>query len=256
MDGWPGLESKRLDITTLGGYYHTCIFQKSREAEGAPRCRDQLGRLEAGVDGLGFEGEDAEDAFVDATQGFAADEAFEGFNAEGEFAHGQGALATQATRAQAVEVFGQRIFGAVDDAEVLAAATFDRGLNRPTPAFLDEAERLDDHTFSTFFGVIGPPSNCCLLAFGVQQIHLAMLCGEKEARVRSAKRSKSLHVPKMIAVEEDVAFRGEKMKGSKFEVVERLDGPAIAAIGSNEARGEGSTLAQAVAQGRDGGVLV
>ena len=42
--------------------------------------------LEAGVDGFGFQGQDAEDAFVDASEGFIADESFKGFDAQGEFA--------------------------------------------------------------------------------------------------------------------------------------------------------------------------
>jgi hypothetical protein len=50
---------------------------------------------EAGIDGFGFEGEDAEDTFVDAAEGFLAHEAFEGFHAEGEFAHGEGAFAAE-----------------------------------------------------------------------------------------------------------------------------------------------------------------
>ena len=41
---------------------------------------------ETRIDGFGFQGQDAEDAFVDASEGFIADETFEGFDAQGEFA--------------------------------------------------------------------------------------------------------------------------------------------------------------------------
>ena len=38
--------------------------------------------LEARVDGFGFQGEDAEDAFMDAAEGFETHEAFEGLDAQ------------------------------------------------------------------------------------------------------------------------------------------------------------------------------
>ena len=50
------------------------------------------GELQPRIDRLAFQGQDAEDAFVDAAQGLAADEALQGFEAQGELAAGQGAL--------------------------------------------------------------------------------------------------------------------------------------------------------------------
>lgn len=63
------------------------LFMGSRQRplpHHAPKCL--AGESEAWVDGFAFEGEDAEDWFVDAAEGFVADEAVEGFEAEGEFA--------------------------------------------------------------------------------------------------------------------------------------------------------------------------
>ena len=48
--------------------------------------------LQARVYGFAFEGEDAEDALVDAVERVPADEAFEGLDAEGKLAQGEGAL--------------------------------------------------------------------------------------------------------------------------------------------------------------------
>lgn len=48
--------------------------------------------LKAWVDGFRFEGEDAEYAFVDAAQGFSANESFESFDSQGEFAKCQRTL--------------------------------------------------------------------------------------------------------------------------------------------------------------------
>ena len=44
--------------------------------------------LQARVHGFAFEGEDAEDALVDAVEGVPADEALQGLDAEGELAQG------------------------------------------------------------------------------------------------------------------------------------------------------------------------
>ena len=48
--------------------------------------RRELGESEAGVDRLGFEGEDSEDRFVDAPQRLASYESVDGLEAEGVFA--------------------------------------------------------------------------------------------------------------------------------------------------------------------------
>ncbi len=45
--------------------------------------------LQARIDGFAFQGEDTEDAFVDATKWFVFDEALQGFHAESEFAKGE-----------------------------------------------------------------------------------------------------------------------------------------------------------------------
>ena len=55
------------------------------------------GRLESepGVDGFGFEGQDGEDAFVDAPQGLTADDPVQGLQAQGVFAQRQRTLVAE-----------------------------------------------------------------------------------------------------------------------------------------------------------------
>jgi hypothetical protein len=45
--------------------------------------------LKAGIDRFAFESEYSKDGFVDAVEGFSADEAFQGFDSEGELAERQ-----------------------------------------------------------------------------------------------------------------------------------------------------------------------
>lgn len=73
----------------------------------APGYVDGWARL--GYDGFCFEGEGG-DTFVSATQRFAAGEAFEGFDAQGEFACDQGTLCDQ-VRASAEGFVGVALFG-------------------------------------------------------------------------------------------------------------------------------------------------
>ena len=74
--------------------------------------------LQPRVDRFALQRQDREHALVDAAQGLARHEALEAFMAESEFAQGEVALAGQASGAQAFEVFGRVVFGAVDDAQI------------------------------------------------------------------------------------------------------------------------------------------
>jgi hypothetical protein len=201
-----------------------------------------------GVDGLSFEGEDAEDAFVDAAQGFIADEAFEGFDAESEFANGQRALAAQAAGTQAVEVLGEGVVRAVNDAEIFAAPAFDAGLDDSAAALFDEAERFDDHAFPAAPGVFRPPIDGLLLTRIVDEVDFVMLRCEEKARFRCAETSERFHVPVMVAVKIDVAFGSKQMKWSKLEIVESLYLPAVATIRSDKELGKGGAFLQTIAE--------
>ena len=81
--------------------------------------------LQSRIDRFAFQGQDAEDAFVDAAQGFVADEAVEGFEAERELAQCQRAFGAEAALAESLQVLGPGVFRAVDDAQVLAATDLD-----------------------------------------------------------------------------------------------------------------------------------
>jgi hypothetical protein len=85
---------------------------------------------------------------VDPVEGLVVDEALEGFDAEGELAEGEGAFVAEASAAEAAEVLLGGVFGAVDQAEVFAAAAFDPGLGEAAFAAVDHVEWFDDHAFA------------------------------------------------------------------------------------------------------------
>src|SRR3984893_3869899 len=89
---------------------------------------------EARVHRLAFQGEDAEDALVDAAQRLAADEALQAFDAERELPQRQRALHAEAARAQPVEVRQHRVLRAVDDPQVLRPPALHGRLHQPVRA--------------------------------------------------------------------------------------------------------------------------
>jgi len=80
---WGG---KELAGRLVSGYGCGNLWKTSKRACGEIEEHRLKSVLQAGIDRFGFEGQDTEDAFVDTAEGFVAHEAFEGFDAQGEFA--------------------------------------------------------------------------------------------------------------------------------------------------------------------------
>lgn len=179
---------------------------------------------------------------MDAAERLVANEAFERFDAQSKFAQSERALATETARAETVQVLGQSVFRSIDDAEIFAATAFNTRLDDSAAAFFDEAERFDDHAFAATLGVGNPPVDRLQLAVVVDEIDFAICGGEQEIGSSGAELGESLHVPLMVAVDVDVAFRRQQMKRCELQIAERLYGPAVALVGSDEAFGKRGTL--------------
>ena len=70
-----------------------CLRQRFRHKLQTAKLRDCPSTLEPRVHRFTFEGQNSKDALVDPAQRFAADETFQGFDAEGKFAKREGSLA-------------------------------------------------------------------------------------------------------------------------------------------------------------------
>ena len=106
------------------------------------------GDLQPRVDGLALEREHGEHALVHAVERLAAHEALERLDAEAELAGGERALAAEPASAEPLDLARIGVLGAVDDAQVLASAALDPGLDEALAAAGDEAHRLDDHALA------------------------------------------------------------------------------------------------------------
>src|SRR5271170_4320910 len=93
-------------------------------------------------------------------------------------------------------------------------------------------KRFHHHPLSSTLRMLGPPSDGLGLTCWVHEINFAVLGLSQQTWLRSAQGCERLHVPRMIAVEICMAFRRQQVKRRKFQIVERLDCPAILPIGS------------------------
>src|SRR6185369_3990429 len=92
------------------------------------------------VNRLALQCQHAKDSFMHSAQRFFANESFECFDAECEFAKSQRTFRGKAARTQAFEIFCRRVFRAIDDAEILAATALHSGLYESTPTLGDELQ--------------------------------------------------------------------------------------------------------------------
>ena len=170
---------------------------------------------------------------MNSPQGFVAHETFKGFDAQGELSQGERAFGSYAARAQAVEVFGDAVFRAVDDAQVFGAATFQGGLHDAVFAPGDEIERFDDHAFAAVPGQLLPPLDTFCEAGRVGHVYYFVGCGEQQLLVGSAQFRQGIHVPGMVFVGMYLTLRCQDVERGKFEIGNGIDGPAILVVGGN-----------------------
>src|SRR4051794_20123112 len=90
------------------------------------------------IDRLGFQRQHTEDAFVDAPQRLAGDEAVEGFHAERKFPESHGALCPKGPLAQPRQMLGCVVIRTIDDPQILSASALDGGLHHSASPLGDE----------------------------------------------------------------------------------------------------------------------
>src|SRR5580692_5027780 len=120
-----------------------------------------------------------------------------------------------------------RVFGAVDDPQVLGTTALDRGLNKATLAKHHEIYRLDDHALAAFRGHVFPPGYERVCGLGILETRRTEGRFEQKRRIRSAQLPQSLHVPNMRLVNMHRPFARKNMERREFDVVDTVDRPAI-----------------------------
>jgi hypothetical protein len=118
-------------------------------------------------------------------------------------------------RAQSLEVLRHVVLGPVDDAQVLRSTALHRGLEQPSPATRDEAERLDHHPLAAAPRELLPPRGGVALARRVGQLDAAMGVGDEQVVVRAERRD-GLHVPEVVLVGVDAPSLAMMWNGASF----------------------------------------
>src|SRR5215467_2701699 len=132
--------------------------------------------------------------------------------AEGELPQGETALAAEAARAQADEVFQRIVFRAVDDAQILPSAHLQGGLNEPLGAAGDEGSRLDHRAFAAACGDLLPPGD--RLGASVRVVERERVpTRDRERLAGLGDPRRNLHVPAVWLVEMDRVLACKQVAG-------------------------------------------
>jgi hypothetical protein len=103
-------------------------------------------KLQTRVDRLTLQSEYAEDTLVRESKRLTAYETFKRFDSQSELSAGKGALRADSARAQSLKIRRNKVFGPVDNAEILGTSTLDRWLGNASATFSDEVQRLYYHS--------------------------------------------------------------------------------------------------------------
>src|SRR5262249_21881077 len=154
--------------------------------------------LKPRIDGLTFECQDAEHAFVNPPERLLAHEAPQRFHPKGKLADCERALPAERTLPKARQRLGAGGFRSGNDPQACSAATFHCRLCQIAAALLDEVQRFHDHALAARFGQRLPPRRRFGLARPVRKIYLSPRSCQKELRIRLAKTAESFHMPDVI----------------------------------------------------------
>src|SRR5438132_1119085 len=151
-----------------------------------------------------------------------AHEALEGLDAEREFADRQGSLQPEAARPKAVEICWKCVFGPINDPKVLPAPTLHRWLDDPLRGMCHKLERLDHHAFASPTCQVFPPAGSVQLARRVGNIDHLKSGGDEHAVIWPAQLGELFHMPGVILIDVDSAFRRQQMKRREAQIIDGL----------------------------------
>lgn len=149
-----------------------------------------------------------------AVQRFVRHEPLECFDPEGELSRCERPFVPETSLAKSFEVLCGRVFGAVDDAEVLRAAALDAGLHHPSIATDDRLGWFDDHAFASNRGELGPPRHASGNAVGVVEINRAAFRMSKHPRAGCDQAVDDVEVPGVGPKRPDVKRESAEEDGS------------------------------------------
>ena len=199
------------------------------------------------IDRFALEGEHAEHALVHAPERLAADEALERLDAQRELTHAERALPSEPTLAQAGEILGLGVSGPVDDPEVLTPPGLEGGLDEAAASEGDLVEPFYDHALAASFRQVGPPDSAGVLAFLVGCVHDGV-GGPIHELIGRGQVGERFHVPKMGFVGVNRSVAREQVERRELDVVDALDGPAVAPVRVDEPAGIFGALLEGLEQ--------
>ena len=131
---------------------------------------------------------------------------------------------------KALDVLGRRVFGTVNDSEVLATTALHRGLHESLLPAHDPLEGLYDHPFTTSSRQFFPPRDTCDLVFGFRKVDDAVRRRYEELGICRRKPRKHVHVPEVVAVRVNLPLGRKEMERGKAVVCHDTRRPTVTAV--------------------------
>jgi hypothetical protein len=104
-------------------------------------------------------------------QGLKAHESLKAFNAERKLSTRHAPLRGKTSISQTLKMLPARIFGSVDNPQILGSSALDGRLQKPSLTVNDKVHGLYNHPFPTFCGHVLPPPDDVRGGGGVVQFH-------------------------------------------------------------------------------------
>src|SRR5262249_55844250 len=141
--------------------------------------------------------------------------------------------------------------GAVNDAQVFAAAHLQSGLNKSLLASCNERARLDHHPFAAVGGQSLPPFDGVTNRFLACKRDRAPLRARYHAVRGGGQTVSQPNMPNMVLVEPNTSLAREKMERRDLEIVDARDWPDIGCPSFAIERGTLGTIGKMIAHSRD-----
>jgi hypothetical protein len=125
-------------------------------------------------------------------------ESLQCFQSQGEFTEGKRSFGAKTSALEPFQVFGQRVFGSVDDPEVFSSSNLNGRLREPVPSLRHKLQRLYHHALAAGCRQFLLPLDSSLLIRFVGEIHNSERRREQEIGISVADSSQRFHMPHVV----------------------------------------------------------
>ncbi len=151
--------------------------------------------LQSWVNGFALQRPIHKNAHENSAERFLTYESLPCFSSQGEFTKSRRSVGAKTSALEPLQVFGQRVFGFVDDPEVFSSSHLNGSLCQPFPYFVTNAKGFYYHALTAACCQVLPPPDSSLLIRFLGEIHNSERRRKQNTRISGAKSGQRLHMP-------------------------------------------------------------